>query len=576
MNTRRPLQRKTTTVTTRTPQQQEEWEKCKKDPIYFIENYCYISNPTLGTIKFKLYPFQRKLIKDILTNKKVAISKSRQMGISTTMAGFSLWLTNFYPSKSIAIVATDLLTASETYDRALFMYDECPTWLKEKHKTKNTKTLKLANNSRIRCYAHNKKKGVRSLSASFIIMDECAFIEKVDSLYRTVQPTLRTGGQLVALSSPDVADGWFYEMYSGGVTGENDFYSIKLPWYLHPDQQLPDGTPNYTWREAQDRDVGKRAAKMEYDAEFGFSNDTFFDPEFIESIELSTIKDPIRKENKLWIWEDPIAGETYITVVDVAEGGADNHVVDIYKLSNMEQVAQYVNNEHYTQFGYIPVDLATRYNMSLLVIEANSVGTAVVQRARDLTYPHLYIRGADRREKSILGITKTDFGWKTTPKTRPIVIETLRSFVETEEESRIIFRSARTLKEMKSFKMISGKPQAGSGTKDDTIMTSAIFSFMYSIRGASIAPSAQATNDYLDLLAMANDNVKRNYDKYKQKEEAVIERARNDDSIVDLDAWVKDNLTNEIQEEEKINRAKSKMIINKVDRSLRKQYDWLN
>jgi len=37
-----------------TPEEIQEFVKCQKDPVYFIENYCHIVSLDKGLIKFKL------------------------------------------------------------------------------------------------------------------------------------------------------------------------------------------------------------------------------------------------------------------------------------------------------------------------------------------------------------------------------------------------------------------------------------------------------------------------------------------------------------------------------------------
>lgn len=41
----------------------KEYEKCKYNPIYFIINYCVISHPIKGNIPFKLFDYQKDLVK---------------------------------------------------------------------------------------------------------------------------------------------------------------------------------------------------------------------------------------------------------------------------------------------------------------------------------------------------------------------------------------------------------------------------------------------------------------------------------------------------------------------------------
>ena len=70
----------------------QEYLKCAKDPGYFMKKYCYIQHPTRGRILFNLYPFQEKVLHLFRDNQFLITLKSRQLGISTLAAGYSLWL----------------------------------------------------------------------------------------------------------------------------------------------------------------------------------------------------------------------------------------------------------------------------------------------------------------------------------------------------------------------------------------------------------------------------------------------------------------------------------------------------
>ena len=84
----------------------EEYIKCAKDPVYFFKKYCYIQHPHRGKILFNLYPFQEDLMTDFNDNRFNVILKSRQLGISTLSAGYSLWLMLFHEDKNILVIAT--------------------------------------------------------------------------------------------------------------------------------------------------------------------------------------------------------------------------------------------------------------------------------------------------------------------------------------------------------------------------------------------------------------------------------------------------------------------------------------
>jgi hypothetical protein len=63
-----------------TPEEIQEYMKCAKDPEYFIEHYIKIVNLDKGLVPFKLYPFQKRLVKTIHKNRFVVSLLPRQSG----------------------------------------------------------------------------------------------------------------------------------------------------------------------------------------------------------------------------------------------------------------------------------------------------------------------------------------------------------------------------------------------------------------------------------------------------------------------------------------------------------------
>lgn len=506
--------------TTFTPEQLKIIDRCKRDPLYFIENYLFIQAPSKGVFKFKLYPFQRDLVRELLgknfleqykkgefdIDKFNNIVKSRGMGVSTLMAGISLYLITFITGFNVAIVATDLDVAQGIYKKIDLMYENLPAFLKQSWKKRTQKELILRNQSGVKCYAHSKKKGVRSLHASWIIIDEAHFIEGMETLWETIEPAVDHGIKCVALSSPDYTEGWFYEIYLNSIKDKKDkdkiWSLIELPWYLHPDRQIK-GKPNYEWRRKKDIQHGKRKASKEYDAKFSFSSDVFFEPEDLEFIEENMVKDPILKSGKLWIWKKPVKGRLYMVTVDCAEGGNDNNHLHVWDILNMEQVAEYVSNEDYITFGYFPSQIARKYNDALLVIERNSVGTAIIQRVIDDEYENLFIKGLGKN-KDITEDKQERPGIRTTLRTRPLFINALKKFIQPEnKEDRVIIRSKRLMQELKTFINKNGKPQAKTGRTDDGIMSMSFFCYLYSIEDFTEDPQNRA-DDYHDMMKQLN------------------------------------------------------------------------
>ena len=109
-----------------TEEQILEYQKCSKDPVYFIDNYCMIVTLDFGIQPFKLYDCQKTKIKLIHDNRKVILMEGRQQGKTTSAAAYILWYTIFQESKSVAILANKSTTAREIMSRYQLMYEYLP------------------------------------------------------------------------------------------------------------------------------------------------------------------------------------------------------------------------------------------------------------------------------------------------------------------------------------------------------------------------------------------------------------------------------------------------------------------
>jgi phage terminase large subunit-like protein len=132
-----------------TPHQETEFLRCAIDPVYFINNYCYIRHATKGKIPFKLFDYQRDLVMCYWKNRQVIAMCSRQLGKSETAASFMLWFATFQRDVSVLIAANNFRAATEIMDRIKFTYEELPDWLKAGVVTYNVQKIVFDNGSKI-------------------------------------------------------------------------------------------------------------------------------------------------------------------------------------------------------------------------------------------------------------------------------------------------------------------------------------------------------------------------------------------------------------------------------------------
>jgi phage terminase large subunit-like protein len=150
----------------------EEYKKCVSNPIYFMKKYVKIQHPIRGTINFNLYEFQERTLENFSKNDFNIILKSRQMGISTLVSAYSLWLMIFNKDKNVLVISIKQEVSKEIVSKVRFANDNLPSWLKVKCIEDNRLSLKLANGSQITATSSSTSAG-RSQALSLLILDEC-------------------------------------------------------------------------------------------------------------------------------------------------------------------------------------------------------------------------------------------------------------------------------------------------------------------------------------------------------------------------------------------------------------------
>ena len=481
----------------------QEYIKCAKDPAHFMKKYCNIQHPQRGRILFNLYPFQEKVLHLMQENPYSIILKSRQLGISTLSAGYSLWLMLFHKDKNVLCIATKQETARNMVTKVKFMYDNLPSWLKIPAEENNKLSLRLNNGSIIKATSASSDAG-RSEAVSLLLIDEAAFIDQIGEIWASAQQTLATGGGAIVLSTPYGTGNWFHKTWVSAENNQNDFLPIRLPWDVHPER-------DQTWRDRQDELLGDpRLASQECDCDFSTSGDTVFHSEWIEFVSQTTVQDPLERrgvDQNLWVWENADYSREYMIVADVARGdGKDFSACHVIDIQNNTQVAEYRGQLPPKEFGYFLTGLATEYNNAMLVVENANIGWATLDAIREREYRNLYqspksdALTAESFLRVYEGNSEMVPGFTMSMRTRPLCINKFREFVG---DRSVIIRSKRLLEEMKVFIWRNGRPEAQSGYNDDLVMSFGIGMFL---RDTSLKFQQQS----LDMARAALGSIKSN------------------------------------------------------------------
>ena len=184
-------------------QQLLEFSRCANDPFYFLNNYFKIQHPTKGSMTYDAYKFQKGLLNSY-HNYRFSISMlGRQMGKSTTAAGYLLWYAMFNADQTILIAAHKYSGAQEIMHRIRHAYELCPDHIRAGVTSYNKGSLEFDNGSRIIAQATTENTG-RGLSISLLYCDEFAFVRPniAKEFWTSISPTLATGCLLYTSPSP--------------------------------------------------------------------------------------------------------------------------------------------------------------------------------------------------------------------------------------------------------------------------------------------------------------------------------------------------------------------------------------
>jgi len=445
-------------------------KQCKEDLLYFAENFFYIIDPDKGKLKIELFDYQKKALNTLLNNRQVILLASRQIGKTTMLTIYALWIACFNEYQNIIIVANKESTAIEIFRRVRLAYEEMPNWSKPGVKEYGKTSLELENGSRIGI-STTTGSAARGASINTLIIDEMAFIEPesiLQDFWRSVFPTISRSkkSKVLIASTPNGTGNLFHTLFDGAEKKENEFVYERVLWSAIPGR-------DEEWKQKQIRALGSTESFLqEYETVFLATGDSSLDEELFYKLSQNCKPAPIiLDEDHYQIWEEPDAARVYVAGVDIAEGvGVDASVIqilDITDLAQIKQVAVYHNNNiaplEFTNKLY---NILRNWGSPIALIERNNCGAQVVDRlVFDMGYEKIVSYGA-----KVAGRNRAQMGMIAHTNTKYKGILNMRYFLN--EVKCIEFNDIDTLKELKDFvRQPNGTWRARGTAHDDRVMS---------------------------------------------------------------------------------------------------------
>lgn len=485
----------------------KEIEKCAADIDYYRFNYVRIR--TKSGIGFPEVRAYQKRFLDVLASdaENIALMFPRQSGKSATTAIYLSWLYLFKTSINIGICANRGSTAGDFLGNVKGIFYGLPIWMKPGTTCWNSRSIGNDRGVSIVTDATNEN-SFRGKAIHMLVVDEVAFI-----------PATKFKAFADAILPTQSSLAWKKNVLISTPNGMNHFYEIvrdakkrkvleKISKDEFPDsskilntEKNSDGTYNVTvdepsngyafvevdWKEVPrynrkgeiiDPEVfrddviskyGVQYFRQNFQCEFVGSAATLISGDAMEQLTIKRGQDRIvAGGHVVHVYDEPHHGHKYIFAIDPAKNGGDffaMQLIDITKFPFKQVLSGNLKVDYLEMPQYI-FDIGSEYNGALVVIENNEgAGQSIADTLfRDYEYSNLYFDKNGLKQKLYPG-------YRTTPRTRTQMLNTLKMLVE---NGKLEIVDHDTIYELERFVNDGKKFAAMEGFHDDLVMALAI------------------------------------------------------------------------------------------------------
>ena len=471
-----PNLKKANTAIEFTQEQIYEFMRCKKDPVYFANNYIKIVSLDEGLTQFHPYHFQEKLINNFHENRFNICKMPRQTGKSTTVVSYLLHYAVFNDSVNIGILANKAATARELLGRLQTAYENLPKWMQQGIIAWNKGSLELENGSKILA-ASTSASAVRGMSFNILFLDEFAFVPNhvADSFFASVYPTITSGKntKVIIVSTPHGMN-HFYRLWHDAEKGKSEYIPTDVHWSEVPGRDSK-------WKETTISNTSEAQFKVEFECEFLGSVNTLIAPSKLRTL---IYDNPIQRNAGLDVYKPPEEDHDYVMTVDVARGvGEDYSAFVVFDITEFPHqiVSKYRNNDIKPMlFPNIIYEIAKNYNSAYILCEVNDIGDQVASILQyDLEYQNLLMCSMRGRAGQVVGQgfsgKKTQLGVKMSKTVKKVGSLNLKTMIE---EDKLIFNDYEIISELTTFISKHNSFEAEEGCNDDLAMCLVIYAWL--------------------------------------------------------------------------------------------------
>ena len=496
----------------------QEMARCKADFWYFAERHVRIyPKPESGqsetswlmnrsAVGYRPYDFQRKGVEILLKKKRMFWLKARQTGATTTCNAFFLWMCLFYPNTSHAIVAHREETATVLFRMLMEMYNMLDPLIKELVPVKRSREgdISFGNGSQIRVSASSSPK-IAGGTLSSLHLSEFGLYENPARILEIALPAVGRGFLVLETTGDEgrlaQRDYW---------TQDNGLAKYFVPWFECPDYvadmpkevavdakiveyadkwNLDKGRVGFMYRELRARNWNWPAFHRNYPAQpddaFSLSGEKFFTRYF----------NPEPWAPGIMVYEAVQPMASYVMGVDAAAGTefgdySSFAILRVDKGEVMAEAATFMARVAPRELATLVLEFARKYQPVVNIEVNNGWGLAALEALIEGQYGRLY---AQKSVDAVSGEASQRIGWQTTERTRPLLLEYVRQYVDAKDDRDRYVHGVRDLRlqaQCNTFERnANGKYEHQKGAHDDMV-----FAYGLALAATDQAPLVHAVS----------------------------------------------------------------------------------
>lgn len=465
----------------------------RKHIIEFIE--AVIKLDEIGsTIPFKMYTKQKEYVEAFLKYHYILTLKSRQIGLSTVTQAIIATILTLWPNVFCGVISKDGTEATKFAKKTKNMIENMPKWIRPKFDKSTEQNFILTNKSELQTAtvnAHKPTNTHRGASIALLVVDEGAFIDKIEEAYYGLMPSVSKVHKVAEskgipygtfiISTPNKTTGigaWYYNTYINALAGKNKFHVQKIHWTQiegcdeewYKDQcKLLDNDRNVIAQELDMKFVATDASVFDDVIQAYLQDENNFPKYDTVKINVNKYDDQqhfeLKADCELFVYKHYDEDKEYLIGIDIAtKRGECFTSICVCEAISLEIAAVYFGSINTLLLSELIKRIADLYPTCLIIPERNSYGETT---ADELHYSKDYSSRLFYTKKELKNSTEYIPGLLTTRLTRPLIVE---SFITYTKENYFKINSYILALQLIGLEDKNGKIKHGNGSKDDLVM----------------------------------------------------------------------------------------------------------